>query len=179
MGADAGTQQRSSGFGAAVTQLASESAVHGVVLISGLLVIVAVRPDSVERGVLVKVLATVLVFWLAHVYAGAVVHLGDHLEDGASARVRLWRAVRYSVNHSWGMLGAALLPAVLLGLGAAGLLAWEIAIWGTLWADVAILGLIGYVVVARWTPRFSSRLVGAASTALLGIVLIVLKALIH
>ncbi|HQY98760.1 MAG TPA: hypothetical protein PKV13_00810 [Propionicimonas sp.] len=159
--------------------LASESAVHGVVLISGLLVIVANQADAASQDALVKVLATTVVFWLAHVYAGAVSHLGDHHEEDYPSGVRLRRAVRYSLDHSWGMLGAALVPAVILSLGAIGLLTHENAIWTTLWVDVAILAVLGYLGVATWTPRLWARLAGAMATALLGVVLILLKALIH
>lgn len=167
------------GFGRALKELASESAIHGVVLISGLLVIVTNQPDAASHEVLVKVLATAVVFWLAHVYAGVVAHLGDHHEEEYSSKVRFAKAVRYSVNHSWGMLGAALAPAIILGLGAAGLLSHEGAIWGTLWVDVAILGVLGYIGVSSWTRRFLPRLAGALGTALLGVVLILLKSLIH
>jgi hypothetical protein len=159
--------------------LSSESAVHGVVLISGLLVIVAGQPDTAAPDVLVKVVATAAVFWLAHVYSGAVAHLGDHHEEDHPSRVRLARAVVYSLNHSWGMLSAALVPIVILGLGVVGVLSYEQAVWGTLWVDVAILAVLGYLGVSTWTRRSLPRIAGGLATALLGVVLIVLKAMIH
>jgi hypothetical protein len=159
--------------------LGSESAVHGVVLISGLLVIVAGQPDAAAPDVLAKVVATAAVFWLAHVYSGAVAHLGDHHEEEHPSSVRLSRAVVYSLNHSWGMLAATLVPIVILGLGVIGLLSYEQAIWGTLWADVAILAILGFVGVSTWTRSIVPRLVGALATALLGVGLILLKAMIH
>lgn len=162
-----------------VKQLVSEPAIHGVVLISGLLVIVANQEDAAAHDALIKVLATTVVFWLAHVYAGAVVHLGDHHEDDCSTAVRVRRAVAYSFGHSWGMLGAALIPGLILGLSVLGVVSHEHAVWGTLWVDVAILAVLGYLGVATWSRRLWPRLVGAGATALLGVVLIVLKALIH
>ena len=162
-----------------VKQLVSEPAIHGVVLISGLLVIVANQEDAAAHDALVKVLATTVVFWLAHVYAGAVVHLGDHHDDDCSTAVRVRRAVAYSFGHSWGMLGAALIPGLILGLSVLGVVRHEHAVWGTLWVDVAILAVLGYLGVATWSRRLWPRLVGAGATALLGVVLIVLKALIH
>lgn len=159
--------------------LGSESAVHGVVLVSGLLVIVANQPDAAARDVLIKVLATSAVFWLAHVYSGAVAHLGDHHEEPYPSSVRLGRALVYSLNHSWGMLSATLVPIVILGMGVVGVLSYEAAIWGTLWVDVAILAALGFIGVSAWTRGLLPRLIGALCTALLGIGLILLKAMIH
>ena len=159
--------------------LGSESAVHGVVLISGLLVIVAVQPDAAAPEVLVKVVATAAVFWLAHVYSGAVAHLGDHHEEDHPSQVRLARAVVYSLNHSWGMLSAAIVPIVILGFGVIGVLSYEQAIWGTLWVDVATLAVLGFIGVSTWSRSILPRLGGALATALLGVGLIVLKAMIH
>ena len=159
--------------------LLSESAVHGVVLISGLLVIVANQADAAIKEVLLKVLATAAVFWLAHVYSGAVAHLGDRHEADHPGRIRVLRALGHSLKHSWGLLAAALIPAVILGLGALGLLSPGAAIWGTLWVDVGILAVLGFLGVSPWTSRFWPRVIGAVCTALLGIVLILLKALIH
>lgn len=163
----------------AVKQLVSESAIHGVVLISGLLVIVANQPDAPSRETLVKVLATAAVFWLAHVYAGTVAHLGDRHEHDQTPGSRLALALRASLKHSWGMLLAALLPALILGFGVLGLLSHERAVWGTLWVDVAILAVLGFIGVATWTDRLWPRLVGGLATGLLGIVMIALKAMIH
>lgn len=159
--------------------LVSESTVYGVMLISGMLVIVASDAEAATWDALVKVLVTVGVFWLAHVYSSAVAHLGDHPEVAAPSQVRLARAVRHAVRHSLGMLGTALVPLVILGLGAAGLLGHTIAIWTTLWTDVAILAVIGFLGVSGWTTKLWVKLVGAAATALLGVILIMLKAFVH
>jgi hypothetical protein len=163
----------------AAVAFASESAVYGVVLVSGLLVIVANQNEASASEVLVKVLGTCLVFWLAHLYAGTVAHLGDHHDEEFSERERLLRAVRHAVEHSWGMLGATIVPALILGLGAAGVITHANAIWGTLWVDVAILAVLGYLGVSRWTPAIWVRLLGGLGTAALGVVLIFLKAFIH
>lgn len=159
--------------------LSSESAVYGVVTISGLLVIVANQSDAGTTDALVKVLATIVVFWLAHVYAGTVAHLGDAHDFEQLSRDRFLRALGKSLAHSWGMLLVALVPAIMLTLGVLGLLSHEAAIWATLWLDVALLGVLGYFGVAGWTRRLWPRLVGAAVTAALGVVLILLKAWIH
>lgn len=160
-------------------RLLSESAIYGVVTISGLLVIVANQSESATSEALVKVLATVLVFWLAHVYAGTVAHLGDAHDPTELSSARLGRALRHSLTHSGGMLLVTLVPAVMLTLGALGLVSHDTAIWGTLWLDVALLAVLGYFGVAGWTPKLWPRLVGALLTAALGVILILLKAWIH
>ena len=165
--------------GSLVKGVMSESAVYGVGAISGLLVIVSNQSDAATHDVLVKVLATTGVFWMAHVYAGAVAHLGDHVEQGDRARDRLGRAVRDSLHHSWGMLIAAFVPLVILGSGALGIIGHTEAIWTTLWVDVAILGVLGYLGLAAWTTRQLPRIIGGLGTALLGILMIALKAAIH
>lgn len=160
-------------------RLLSESAIYGVVTISGLLVIVAAQTDSATTEALVKVVATVFVFWLAHVYAGTVAHLGDSQDPGELSGTRLARALRHSLAHSGGMLLVTLVPVVMLTLGVLGLVSHEIAIWGTLWLDVALLAVLGYFGVAGWTPQLWPRLAGALIAAALGVILILLKAWIH
>ena len=106
-------------------------------------------------------------------------HLGEHVEQGDRARDRVGRAVRDSLNHSWGMLIAAFVPLVILGAGALGIIGHTEAIWTTLWVDVAILGVLGYLGLAAWTTRQLPRIIGGLGTALLGILMIALKAAIH
>lgn len=164
--------------GPALSLLSNESAVYGVILVAGLVEILS-SPAAASWDVLVKVLVTVVVFWLAHIYAGTVAHLGDEHEGDLPARRRLARAARYSLDHSWGMLLTALLPAGMLVLGVAGVVSDETAIWGTLWVAVAVLGVLGYLKAAAWSTHFGVRLASAAITSLLGLVLIGLKMLVH
>ncbi len=162
-----------------VSMLASESSVYGVVLVSGLLVILANQSDTPAVTVLLKVLGTALVFWLAHVYAGTVAHLGDEPDAGSPARGRLAGAVRHSLAHLWGMLLAPVVPAVVLGASLLAPITQEQAIWATLWVNVGLLGVLGYGGVSRWSDRVWVRLTGAFITAAFGLALVLLKALIH
>lgn len=157
--------------------LLNESAVYGVILVAGLVEIVAEEATSWE--VLVKVVVTVLVFWTAHIFAGTVGHLSDDHDTDAPPMVRLVNAAGYAIGHSWGMLLAALIPGLPLILGVWGTLSDPHAIWASLWTAVAVLAVLGYLKVAVWSRRLSARLVGASLTAGLGLVLILLKALIH
>lgn len=152
----------------------TEASVYGIVLISGLIVVLD-DGESASWEILLKTVGTVLVFWAAHVYAGAVARLGK----GDGSRSGFVAALVDSVRHSNGMLVAALAPSGLLLLGAIGLIGDREAIWGVLWLDVALLVAVGAVGVARWSPRWGPRLLGGVATGVFGVVLILLKALIH
>lgn len=155
----------------------SEPAIHGVVLVAGLVEILASTTPA-SWDLLIKVLATLLVFWAAHVYAGTVAHLDDEYEGDTPARVRLVRAVRLSIGHSWGLLLAGIIPLLVLTLGALGVITDRNAIWGTLWMAVAVLGVLGWLSVASWTKQTWPRVLGALTTSLFGLALVLLKALV-
>ena len=52
--------------GSIVTIIVSEPAIHGVILVAGLVVILG-NSEEASWDVLVKVIATLVVFWAAHV----------------------------------------------------------------------------------------------------------------
>lgn len=156
----------------------SEPAIYGVVLVAGLVVIISDKADA-SWDVLIKVLATLIVFWLGHVYAAVVAHLGDAPDDGVTSRTRLGAATRNALLHSWGMLLAGIIPVSVLTLGVLKLLSDRDAIWGTLWAAVLVLGVLGWLGVASWSTRPANGLLGALLTSLLGLVLVALKWLVH
>ncbi len=164
--------------GPGIARLVTESAVYGVILVAGLVVIVSNSAEA-SWDVLVKVLATVVVFWAAHIYAGTVAHLSDHHESDLPASRRLALAARHSLDHSWGMLLAALLPVTVLLLGVANLVPDQVAIWGTLCLAVVVLGALGYLKVASWSRKPWVGVASASVTSVLGLVLIGLKILIH
>lgn len=155
--------------------LVTESAVYGVIVVAGLVVIVA---DGARASwdVLVKVSATILVFWLAHVFAAAVAKLGAKRE---TTGIGLGGALAYALDHGWGMLVAAAIPLVSLLLGTLGVLDDQVAIWGVLWTAVVVLGVLGFVKAAELTPRGSVRAFSGVITATLGLILILLKAVVH
>jgi len=153
----------------------SEPAIHGVVLGAGLLEILSSEALA-SWDVLVKVLGTLMVFWAAHVYAGTVAHLDDEYEGDTPARVRVVRAARVSIDHSWGLLLAGVIPLIVLTVGALGLVTDRNAIWGTLWLAVVVLGVLGWLGVSSWTRDTRSRVLGALTTATRGLGIVALKA---
>lgn len=157
--------------------LVTEAAIYGVILVAGLVVIVGKTAEG-SWEVVMKVGATVVVFWAAHIFSGTVAHLSDPHPD-MLPRVRVLLAARDALDHSWGMLLAALVSLSPLLLGALTVLDGQQSIWVTLWSAVLVLGLLGYAKVAPWTSRLWIRLASAAVSATLGLLLIGLKVLVH
>lgn len=156
-------------------RFATESAVYGLVLVTSL---VAITPAA-NWDVIVKVYATVVVFWAAHVYVGMVAHLDDQQDSGVLLLPRIRAAARVAVLHSWGMLVAPVLPLAVLLLGHSGLLSEQQAVWACSWLCVALLGVLGYAKATAWTTSLWVRLASGVAIALLGVVLVLLKMWVH
>lgn len=153
---------------------ASEQAIYGVLLVSGMIV-VSGRYGASSWHVLTTVVATVVVFWAAHVYAGTVAHHGID-EKGV---LGLRESLRVSVRESWGLLLSALIPCAVLLLGAMGLVPGIVARWLAMWVGVGVLAVLGYIAFARRGASVGKRLLGAVTTSLFGVLLVVLKAVVH
>lgn len=152
-------------------------AVYGTILFAA---VIAVASDDDHPGgaqepleVLLAALTTLVVFWVAHVYARAIASHGVRRGEDVPLRV----AVRRALIASNGMLLAAVIPTALLVLGALGVLP-DADEWA-LWSAVLILATLGYAAFAERGSRLWARLIGAAATAVLGVVIIGLDAALH
>ena len=154
--------------------LFSESAVYGLVMVSALL-LVTNQYDATSREVFIKVLGTVVVFWLAHAFATAVSHMGVV----ADAKAPFRESFRHALAHSAGLLIAAVVPLGIVLLGVVNLISDDVALWTALWVDAVLLGLLGYFSSGAWTRNTSLRLRVGFGTALLGVCIVLLKAFIH
>lgn len=153
--------------------LMSEEAIYGLILVSGMIV-VSGSNHGTALNAFVTVAVTVIVFYAAHVYAGTLGRLAA--TDGtAGMRSSLWA----SAHQSAGMLLAAVGPLVVLLLGATRVIDDAVAMWTALILDAVILGVLGWIAVARWSAHWWPRLLSALLTAAFGGVLILLKAVIH
>lgn len=76
------------------------------------------------------------------------------------------------------MLLAAVLPAVALLLGAAGLMQDKTAGWLAMWICVAVLALLGYRSYSRLGAGLPVRLLGSLATASFGLIIIAAKAIV-
>ena len=156
------------------TAFVTEESVYGVILVSGMIV-VSGGHGATAWQVFWTVVGTVLVFWAAHVYAGTVAHHGlDHHRV-----VGLGEAFRTALRRSLGLLASALVPSVILLLGATRAIPDAYAIWTALWAGVVVLAVLGWIAFARRGASWLMRLAGSLGTAAFGIAMIVMKALIH
>jgi hypothetical protein len=54
-----------------------------------------------------------------------------------------------------------------------------VAIWTALWLGVIILGVLGFIVFSLRGDSWPVRILGALGTAVFGVAMIFLKALIH
>ncbi|MGP6176996.1 hypothetical protein ACTU6U_06810 [Microbacterium sp. A196] len=152
----------------------TEAAVYGTILVSGLIAVSSAHGET-SAVVLVTVAVTVLVFWAAHVYSGAVARLGA--DDEAQVGVRV--AVARSVRHSLGMLSSAAVPALVLLAGTTRLIPDDVANELALWSGTAILAFLGYVAFLRRGSGMIVRIAGSVVTASFGAVFVVLKAVVH
>jgi uncharacterized membrane protein len=77
------------------------------------------------------------------------------------------------------MLEAAVVPSIPLLLSVLGLLPLRSAVVLSLWCAVVVLAVLGYLAFRVRDRPVWVRLVGAAVTALFGIAVVVLEALLH
>ncbi|WP_022889790.1 hypothetical protein [Agromyces italicus] len=156
------------------TAFVTEESVYGVVLVSGMIVVAGAHGSS-SWEVFWIVVITVVVFWAAHVYAGTVARHGlavDHV-------MPLRQAFATALRHSLGLLASALLPSSILLLGATRVVPDALTIWLALWVGVVVLAALGFIAYRRRGAPWPMQLLGALTTAAFGLVMIVLKAVIH
>lgn len=154
--------------------LLSEGAIYGLVLVAGMIVVSRNLAGS-SWDALNTVLATVVVFYAAHVFADTLT--GLTASDGHKRTFR--ESFRHAIRRSFGMLGVAVVPVVVLALGVTDVLDDADAVWLALYVDVALLGAVGWWITATRSPSFWVRAGGALLTGAFGGILILLKALIH
>lgn len=152
----------------------TEQSVYGIVLVSGLLLLADEKSENSWNSFFL-VVATVLIFWAAHVFAAFVAHprflSGDHSSLGT--------ILGHALRQERGLLVAALIPCGILLLGSTGLLDDQTAIELALWSGVGILAVLGYVAFSRAGYGWVGRVVGTVITMSFGIMLIIAKALFH
>jgi hypothetical protein len=170
--ADVTTDSRPSHFSLGHTLMTEES-IYGLILLSGMILVSGMHNDASWK-VLITVVVTVVVFWIAHVYAGTLARFSGKFGGG-----NLLHAIGASMKRSRGLLVSAVLPITVLTLGTLDVIPDKSAIWAALWMNTLVLGVLGYIGVARWSTNVWWRLASAATTALFGGFVIVLKAFTH
>lgn len=156
----------------AEVHLSTEEGIYGLILVAGLVAVAGTSGLSSIRT-LVFVLVTVAVFWVAHVYSGTVAAHSSH--QGQTLRM----ALRMARKRSRGLLAAVVPPAIPLVLAAMGVIDGLLADWIAMWTIVAVLALLGFLTYRRRSAPLGMCIAAAISTAALGFVIIVAKALLH
>lgn len=124
-------------------------------------------PQPVE--LIVLLLATGIVFWLAHVYAQLV---GDRLAGPSMS----WNEVRIAAAREWPIVQAAVPPAVAAGVGGLLGLSDSGAAWLALM--VAVAGQVGWALYVAAKAGATRRLMIASGAVnlVLGLLIVLLKA---
>jgi len=148
-------------------------AIYGQILVTSL--VGALSEDSeIEAGyILVSVVVTMLIFWLAHVYAEAMargLEAGRHLG---------WAEVRGLAAGEWPLVQAAFPTAIVLALGAIGAFSTETAVGLAIAVGVVALFTWGLAIGRASGSSWAAALFGAAISASFGLVVVGLKALVH
>lgn len=148
-----------------------EHAVYGIVLVTALIALG--WDDDTDLEVLVFVLGTVTVFWLAHVYAAVVASRGHHPTPPFSA------SLRHGMQHTSGMVIAMVIPALMLSLAVVGWVEEYTAYYLALGSGVALLALVGLGNSIRNESRWPWRVASVLTTTAMGLVVIALSIIVH
>ena len=155
--------------------ITTEEGVYGLILVSGLIAASGSSGSPVWRTLVFTGVA-VIVFWVAHVYAGTIAAHGTSHANGQPMSMR--ESIRAAIRKSRGLLAATLPAAIPLVLGTLGVLSGYTATWMSLWVCVGVLAIIGYIAYTRSGARWWVRILGAMSTASFGIAVILAKAFV-
>jgi hypothetical protein len=136
-------------------------------------VIAATAGHAGALEVVAATVATLVVFWLAHVYAQALAH---HLQGASRLR---WSTVAEALAEERPMLLAPLLSLLLLLAGAAGLLEERTAIRLALWAGVLQLVGWGVTYARRQGWSWPTAAVAGVLNGILVVFIVLLEVLLH
>ena len=148
------------------------AAVYGSFL-AATVVGVAFEAGASARSMTASVCASMLVFWLAHVWSDAV---GENISAGASFHPR---ALLRIARREWPLFEASALPTALLALAWAGLCSRETG--AALASASAILQITAWGVVAGLRSGGTWRSAGVlgAGQGVLAVILLALEKLVH
>lgn len=154
-------------------RLVTPPAIYGTLLVSA--IIGTSEDGDTDLEILGTTVPTLLVFWVAHVFAEAIAHYGRN----GHQRVTMRQAVRFSIRHSSGLLYAGIIPCGLLVLGAVGAMEEGDAYALSLLVPVFLLGALGWFAIADRGGAWHAKLLAGFLTGLLGLVVILLKIVFH
>ena len=146
-------------------------AIYGT--IAAMAVIAGAARDPSHGKALGLTVATLLVFWLAHVYAQTLSH---HLRG---ERAPGWGAMVEAMAEERPLLEGPVPLLVVLGLGELGLLEGHLAVRLALWLGVTELVLWGILYSRRQHWNWLTSLTAGAVNGLFGLLIVVLEVIVH
>jgi hypothetical protein len=146
-------------------------AVYGVIVATAVIA-AADTGNQPARITLAETVTTLLVFWLAHVYAELIAR---GLHDGR----RELKAIPASMAKELSMIAAPGLSILFLLLGTLGLLDEGVAVRLALWSGVVQLIGWGITVERRAGESWPAALLGGLVNGALGLVIVVLEVFLH
>jgi hypothetical protein len=149
------------------------SAIYGTLVVMAVIATLSHDPEAGGTEIALVAVATVLVFWTGHVYAGVVAR-----QFASDERLSL-AVVRSVARDEWPLVKAAGLPLAVLLLGPLGVLSDETAETAAVFVGAAALFGWGLVVARRHQRPPLTALLVASGSAGLGVVIAVLKVVIH
>ena len=148
-----------------------EGAITGTVVCAAAIAYAAGHSDSTAQLCL-AIVGTVFVYWLAHVHA---VTLGSSLAH----RHHPIAAFRHALVHTLPILGASVVPLVVLLLGRLAGAELRTAAWVALIATIGLLTFYSYMAGVRGGLDRGGRIASACAGAGIGILVAVLKVALH
>jgi hypothetical protein len=148
-------------------------AIYGQILVTSLVGALSEDSEIDAEYILISVGATMLVFWLAHVYAEAMsrgLEAGRHLG---------WEEIRRLAAGEWPLVQATFPTAIVLALGAIGALSTQTAVDLAIAVGVVALFAWGLAIGRASSSSWPASLLGAVISACFGLAVVGLKALVH
>ncbi|MFL5816971.1 MAG: hypothetical protein ACJ76L_05150 [Conexibacter sp.] len=148
------------------------AAVYGSILAAGLVASLDVG-DVSDGKMTIALGGTMLVFWLAHVWSEAI---SDRMND---PRPYTWKRMRAVATWHWPMMQAAFGPLCALVLADFGV--WSVDTAVTVALAISIAQLVAWgIAVGRLTfESWPAALLSGAVDGTLGLMIVVLKSLVH
>jgi hypothetical protein len=150
--------------------------INGEGVITGTVVSAAVIASAAghleETRLVIAILGTSLIYWLAHLHART---LGDSVKH----RTHPVDAFKEALAETWPILAAALVPAVILILTQLAGLPIRTDAWIALIASTVLLTVYSFFAGRRGGLGLGGSLLSACIGALLGLLVIGLKASLH
>jgi hypothetical protein len=147
--------------------------VYGLILATAVIAISRESDPSDAGRAALSVLVTALVFWLAHVYARLLGTAVSH--DRGLTRA----AVAWAMREHWSLVEVAIPLVLILGLGAIGLMPGRAALVAATILALVELAATGAYAAIRHDAGPGGTLLSAAFALMLGLLVVLLKVLIH